>query len=200
MHFASTRQSSDHARWHWRRIVWAAAVAAALILSLHDSARAQCEGDCDGNDTVAINELILAVRIALGSAAAHDCAAVDRNNNHTVSIDELFRIAREAQVPATIHHLKTAYKQNWGRMPQILARLEQARAEGLDVAADQYPYTAASNPLDANLPVWAREGGREALLARIKDPAQRAREHGPHQLSACAAVRSADRCRDGTRR
>jgi hypothetical protein len=98
MHFASTRQSSHHARRHRRGIGWVAAVAAALILSLHDSARAQCEGDCDGNDTVAINELILAVRIALGSAAAHDCTAVDRNNNHTVSIDELvFAVTRALQ-------------------------------------------------------------------------------------------------------
>jgi hypothetical protein len=85
------------------------------------------------------------------------------------------RIAREAAVPATIHHLKTAYRQNGGRMPQVLARLERARAEGIDVAADQYPYVAASNRLDSNLPVWAREGGREALIARLEDPATRAR-------------------------
>jgi dihydroorotase/N-acyl-D-amino-acid deacylase len=120
-------------------------------------------------------ELIALARVAArygGSYITHQRSEADQID---ASLDELFRIAREAQVPATIHHLKTAYKQNWGRMPQILARLEQARAEGLDVAADQYPYTAASNPLDANLPVWAREGGREALLARIKDPAQRAR-------------------------
>jgi N-acyl-D-amino-acid deacylase len=60
-------------------------------------------------------------------------------------------------------------------MPQVIARVEKARAAGLDIAADQYPYAAASNRLDANLPVWAREGGRDALLARLKDPARRAR-------------------------
>jgi dihydroorotase/N-acyl-D-amino-acid deacylase len=107
-----------------------------------------------------------------GSYITHQRSEADQID---ASLDEVFRIAREARVPATIHHLKTAYKQNWGRMPHVLSRLERARAEGLDVAADQYPYTAASNPLDANLPVWAREGGREALLARLKDPAQRAR-------------------------
>ncbi len=91
------------------------------------------------------------------------------------SLDEVFRIAREAGVPATIHHLKTAYKQNWGRMPQVLQRIERARLEGLDIAADQYPYVAGSNPLDASLPVWAREGGRAAMVRRLSDAATRAK-------------------------
>ena len=120
-------------------------------------------------------ELIALAKVAGrngGSYITHQRSEADQID---ASLDEVFRIAREARVPVTIHHLKTAYKQNWGRMPQVLARLEKARAEGLDVAADQYPYAAASNPLDANLPVWAREGGREALLVRLKDPAQRAR-------------------------
>ena len=120
-------------------------------------------------------ELIALAKVAGrygGSYITHQRSEADQID---ASLEEVFRIAREARVPATIHHLKSAYKQNWGRMPQILARLEKARAEGLDVAADQYPYTAASNALDSNLPVWAREGGREALLGRLKDPAQRAR-------------------------
>jgi len=120
-------------------------------------------------------ELIALARVAGrygGSYITHQRSESDEIDG---SLDEVFRIAREAGVPATIHHLKTAYKQNWGRMPRVLARLEKARAEGLDIAADQYPYSAASNRLDANLPVWAREGGRDALLARLKDPAQRAR-------------------------
>ena len=120
-------------------------------------------------------ELIALAKVAGrygGSYITHQRSEADQID---ASLEEVFRIAREAAVPATIHHLKTAYKQNWGRMPQILARLEKARADGLDVAADQYPYAAASNPLDANFPVWAREGGREALIARLKDSAQRAR-------------------------
>ena len=120
-------------------------------------------------------ELIALAKVAGrygGSYITHQRSEADQID---ASLEEVFRIAREAGVPATIHHLKTAYKQNWGRMPQILARLEKARAEGLDVAADQYPYTAASNALDSNLPVWAREGGRESLLVRLKDPTERAR-------------------------
>ena len=107
-----------------------------------------------------------------GSYITHQRSEADEID---ASLDEVFRIAREAGVPATIHHLKTAYRQNWGRMPAVLRRIEQARSEGLDVAADQYPYIAGSNPLDASLPVWAREGGRAAMVARLKAPATRAK-------------------------
>ena len=91
------------------------------------------------------------------------------------SLDEVFRIAREAEVSADIWHLKAANRQNWGRMPAILARIEAARAAGLDVAASAYPWTAASNGVDACLPPWIREGGREKLLERLKDPTLRER-------------------------
>ena len=121
------------------------------------------------------DELVALARVAGrhgGSYITHQRSEADAIDE---SLDEVFRIAREAGVPATIHHLKTAYRQNWGRMPAVLARIERARAEGLDIAADQYPYVAGSNPLDASLPVWAREGGREAMVARLKDPATRAK-------------------------
>jgi N-acyl-D-amino-acid deacylase len=91
------------------------------------------------------------------------------------SMDEVFRIAREARIPAEIWHFKTAYKANWGRMPAVLARLEAARRDGLDVAANVYPYTRASNGLDACLPVWVREGGADKMMARLRDPALRER-------------------------
>jgi N-acyl-D-amino-acid deacylase len=91
------------------------------------------------------------------------------------SLEEVFRIARDAKVRTQIWHLKTAYKPNWGRMTEVLAKIEAARAEGLDVSANQYPYNRASNGLDACLPPWVREGGREALLKRLADPAIRER-------------------------
>ena len=77
------------------------------------------------------------------------------------SLDEVFRIAREARLPAEIYHLKVSGKASWGTMPHVLQRIEAARAEGLDVSADQYPWTASSNALSASLPAWAREGGRD---------------------------------------
>jgi N-acyl-D-amino-acid deacylase len=91
------------------------------------------------------------------------------------SLDEVFAIAERAAIPAEIWHLKTAYKSNFGKMPEVLKRIEAARARGLDVTANQYPYTRASNGLDSCLPLWVREGGLEKTLARLKDPATRDR-------------------------
>jgi N-acyl-D-amino-acid deacylase len=91
------------------------------------------------------------------------------------SLDEVFAIAERAAIPAEIWHLKTAYKANFGKMPEVLKRIEAARARGLDVTANQYPYTRASNGLDSCLPLWAREGGLEKTLGRLKDPATRER-------------------------
>jgi N-acyl-D-amino-acid deacylase len=91
------------------------------------------------------------------------------------SLDEVFTIAERAAIPAEIWHLKTAYKANFGKMHEVLARIEAARARGLDITANQYPYTRAQNALDSCLPIWAREGGLEKTLARLKDPAMRER-------------------------
>ncbi|HEX8502465.1 MAG TPA: D-aminoacylase [Pyrinomonadaceae bacterium] len=91
------------------------------------------------------------------------------------SLAEVFDIARRASIPVEIWHLKTAYRKNWGRMPSVLARIRAARARGLDVTADVYPYTAASTGLAACLPPWAVEGGVEKMLGRLRDPATRAR-------------------------
>ena len=91
------------------------------------------------------------------------------------SLDEVFRVAQEADIPAEIWHLKTAYKANWGKMPEVLRRIEDARSRGLDVTANQYPYTRASNNLDACLPLWVREGGVDTMVERLNDPALRAR-------------------------
>ena len=91
------------------------------------------------------------------------------------SLDEVFAIAEGARIPAEIWHLKTAYKANFGKMAEVLRRIEAARARGLDVTANQYPYTRASNGLDSCLPIWAREGGLEKTLERLRDPATRER-------------------------
>ncbi len=91
------------------------------------------------------------------------------------SLDEVFAVAERARIPAEIWHLKTAYRANFGKMGEVLGRIQAARARGLDVTANQYPYTRASNGLDACLPLWAREGGVDRMLARLKDAAQRER-------------------------
>ncbi|MDP2320729.1 MAG: D-aminoacylase [Acidobacteriota bacterium] len=91
------------------------------------------------------------------------------------SLDEVFAIAERANTPAEVWHLKTAYKANWGRMPEVLKHFEAARARGLDVTANMYPYDRASNGLDASLPLWVREGGLDKMLARLNDPSLRER-------------------------
>ncbi len=119
------------------------------------------------------DEIVAMAKAAAKHGGVYFVHQRSESNAIDASLDEVFRIAREARIPANVWHLKTAYKRNWGRMPAVLARLEAARAEGLDVAANQYPWTAASNPLSSCLPPWMREGGNEKLLARLKDPALR---------------------------
>ena len=91
------------------------------------------------------------------------------------SLNEVFAVAERAAIPAEVWHLKTAYKANWGRMPEVLKHFEAARSRGLDVTANMYPYDRASNGLDACLPLWVREGGLDMMLQRLQDPAQRDR-------------------------
>jgi dihydroorotase/N-acyl-D-amino-acid deacylase len=91
------------------------------------------------------------------------------------ALDETFRIAREADIPTEIWHLKVSGRRNWGRMPHVLARIDSARAAGLDVTADQYPYLAGATSLAASVPAWAHSGGIDSLLWRLRDPSIRAR-------------------------
>ena len=86
------------------------------------------------------------------------------------AIDELVRISREAGVPAEIYHLKAAGESNWSKEDQAIARIEKARSEGLKITADMYTYTAGATGFDACIPPWARDGGYDALFARIQDP------------------------------
>jgi len=91
------------------------------------------------------------------------------------SLDEVFAIAEGAKISTTIWHLKTAYSENWGKLPEVIRRIEAARARGIDVAASVYPYTRGSNSLIACFPSWVSEGGIDKMIERLKDPAQRER-------------------------
>jgi len=98
-----------------------------------------------------------------------------RNESDSVldAIDEALRIGREAQVPVEIWHIKVAGKNNWGRMPEVVAKINAARAGGADVTADTYAYTAWFNDLSAFVPQWAHDGGEAKLVERLKDPTTR---------------------------
>ncbi len=91
------------------------------------------------------------------------------------AIDELIQIAREAGVPAEIYHLKAAGRDNWDKVDAALARVEEARKQGLRITADMYTYPAGATGLNATMPPWVQEGGYEAWVERLKDPATRAR-------------------------
>jgi N-acyl-D-aspartate/D-glutamate deacylase len=91
------------------------------------------------------------------------------------ALEELVTIAREAGTRAEIYHLKAAGPQNWDLFEPAIERVERARAEGLELTADMYPYTAGATGLDVTMPPWVQEGGPEAWRGRLRDPATRAR-------------------------
>jgi len=91
------------------------------------------------------------------------------------AIDETISIAKEAGVPAEIYHLKAAGQENWPKMDEALAKIDEARAGGLRLTADMYTYTAGATGLDAAMPPWVQEGGYDAWKKRLEDPAIRKR-------------------------
>jgi N-acyl-D-amino-acid deacylase len=118
--------------------------------------------------------------IALASAAAkyggvYASHMRSEGDAEPAAIDEAIRIGREAHIPVEIWHLKTAGKNNWGKMPQIIARIQAARDSGVDISANTYAYTAWFNTFSAFIPPWAHDGGDAKLIERLKDPATRAR-------------------------
>ena len=100
-----------------------------------------------------------------------------RNESDSVlrAIDEAVRIGREARIPVEIWHLKVAGKKNWGRMPEVVAKISAAREQGMDITADTYAYPAWFNSLSAFIPPWAHDGGGAKLIERLQDPATRVR-------------------------
>ncbi len=91
------------------------------------------------------------------------------------ALEELITIARRANLPAEVYHLKTSGRSNWNKLDQVIARIEAARAAGLNITADMYTYHASSTGLNAIMPPWVQEGGYAAWVRRLKDPAIRKR-------------------------
>ena len=124
-------------------------------------------------------EIIALAKVAARYGGSYITHQRDEGDDGTVgldaSMDEFLRIVREANLPGEVYHLKASGKANWGRMPALLQKLADARAQGLDVTADQYPWTASSNGLADSLPLWVREGGADKMTARIRNAATRKR-------------------------
>lgn len=120
-------------------------------------------------------ELIALAKVAARYGGIYATHMRSEGNAEMAALDETFRIGRDAHIPVEIFHLKVSGKSNWGKMPQVIARIEAARASGIDVAADTYAYTAWQNNFSAFIPPWAHDGGDPKLIERLKDPAARAR-------------------------
>lgn len=120
-------------------------------------------------------ELIALAQVASRYGGIYATHMRSEGNGKMAALEEAFRIGAEAHIPVEIFHLKAAGKANWGKAPQVIERIEAARARGIDVTADTYAYTAWANGMAAFIPPWAHDGGTEKLIERLKDPAIRAR-------------------------
>lgn len=120
-------------------------------------------------------ELVALVQAAAESGGGY--VSHLRNESHRLgeALDELITITRSAGVHGEVYHLKAAGEANWGNMARAIAQIDAARAQGVSVAANMYTYTAGSTGLDASMPLWVQAGGIEAWVARLKDPALRAK-------------------------
>ena len=122
-------------------------------------------------------ELIALARAASQYGGIYATHMRSEGDAEMAALDETFRIGAEAHAAIEIFHLKVSGKANWGKAPVVIRRIEAARAQGLDVAADTYAYTAWQNGLAAFVPPWVSDGGTEKFIARLRDPATRARIH-----------------------
>ena len=120
-------------------------------------------------------ELIELCKVAAPYGGMYISHMRSEGNRLLEAVDELITIAREARIPAEIYHLKAAGESNWGKMDQVIARVEKARAAGLRITADMYTYPAGATGLDAAMPPWVQEGGLPKWRERLRDPAIRAR-------------------------
>ncbi len=119
------------------------------------------------------DELVALAQTAAGWGGIYATHIRDEEDGVLDALEEAIRIGKRARIPVEVWHLKVAGKRNWGRMAEVVKRLELARAEGVDIAADVYPYLAGMNTLTADLPGWAMADGTEAMLERLRNPEQR---------------------------
>ena len=120
-------------------------------------------------------ELIALAKTAAQYGGIYATHMRSEGNAEMAALDEVFEIARQAHIPAEIFHLKVAGHQNWGTMAKVITKIDAARAEGLDISADTYAYTAWGNDLASFIPPWAYADGTAKLLQRLQDPQMRAR-------------------------
>ncbi|MGC1416093.1 MAG: D-alanyl-D-alanine carboxypeptidase/D-alanyl-D-alanine-endopeptidase [Candidatus Acidiferrum sp.] len=121
------------------------------------------------------DELIALAKVASQYGGIYATHMRSEGASEMAALAEAIRIGREAHLPVEVFHLKVSGKSRWGNMRNVVATIQSARDSGLDIAADMYPYPAGATALASALPPWVADGGTEKLLARLKDPAIRAR-------------------------
>jgi len=121
------------------------------------------------------DELVALAEVAGRNGGMYISHMRSEGNRLVEAVDEVIEIARRAQLPAEIYHLKQAGRSNWTKLDTVIDRVERARADGLAITADMYPYEAGATGLSSCFPPWAHEGGLRATLARLRDGGQRAR-------------------------
>jgi N-acyl-D-amino-acid deacylase len=125
-------------------------------------------------DTFATTDEIVEVCKVVGrQGGAYICHMRSEGDNLFEALEETFEIGRQADLPVEIYHLKAAGRTNWSKVPELLERIERARAGGLDVTADMYPYVGSGTGLASVLPPWAAAGGR--FYENLRDPGMRSR-------------------------
>ncbi|OFX33003.1 MAG: hypothetical protein A2Z07_10005 [Armatimonadetes bacterium RBG_16_67_12] len=123
----------------------------------------------------ATDELVALAQVGRRYGAFYSSHVRGEGDTLVEAIGEALEVGRRAGVPVQLSHHKASGKRNWGRTETTLAMINRARAEGHDVLADQYPYTAGSTTLAAIMPKWAMHGGIDGMVARLADPATRGR-------------------------
>src|SRR5438309_4736976 len=118
-------------------------------------------------------ELIELCKVAAKYQGKYISHMRSEGNRLLEALDELIRISREAGIPAEVYHIKAAGQPNWGKVDNLLLRIEAAQKEGLKITADMYTYTAGGTGLDACLPPWTEDGGYPALFKRLRDASTR---------------------------
>lgn len=158
-----TSEERDRMRAHVRHAMEEGAIglAAALIYT----------PDC----WATTDDLIELANVAGGYGGAYISHLRSEGERFVEAVEEMFRIASTANCPAEIYHLKAGGRANWHKMDTVLAMVEDARAQGMAITANMYTYPAGATGLDASMPVWAQAGGREAWIARLRNPETRAR-------------------------
>jgi N-acyl-D-amino-acid deacylase len=120
-------------------------------------------------------EIIELCRVAAAAGGVYATHMRDEEEGILDSVDEALRIARETPIRLQISHLKTVYPRNWPKFPELLARLDRARNEGVVFRCDRYPYIAYATGLNMLFPLWSREGTDKDFIARLENPTLRPR-------------------------